>query len=104
MFGRKVRVDSPEGPKVATMVEGSGVFICRQHEFSTEDINKFNMHLKGEGHALTNSVSNCIMCNKPEVSMEGVPPGQNAICDECQIKLSEQAAQARKRLAKMREK
>ena len=103
MFKKKVKIDTPEGPKMANMVEGSGVFVCEIHEFSTEDINKFNLHMKEPGHYLAaGSVSSCVMCNKPNVSMEGLQPGQNAVCDECQIKLADQAVEAKKRLAKQK--
>lgn len=99
---RKVKVETPDGPKVVSMLEGAGVYTCHTHHYSTEDLSKFNAHCREDGHILGNSESNCIMCGKEHVSMEGVQTGQNAICDECTLKLAEQAKAVQKRLAAMR--
>lgn len=99
---RKVKIDTPEGPKIATMVEGAGIYTCHTHHFETTDLAKYNIHLKGEGHLLIGSESSCVMCNKEHVSMDGVNAGANAVCDECTMKLAEQAKQAQRRLAEMK--
>lgn len=101
---RKVLINTDDGKKAVSMVEGAGVFVCHKHDFLTEDKTKFDLHMKEEGHLLIGSVGKCIMCGKRGVSKDGLNPGQSAICDTCTLKLADQAAAVKKRLAEMRKK
>jgi hypothetical protein len=106
MFGghkRKVVVNTNDGPRAVSMVEGAGVFICHRHEFLTQDKAKFDAHIREEGHVWAiGSTGNCVMCNKSGVDLTGKQVGENPICDNCILKLGEQQREAQKRLAEMR--
>ena len=102
MFGRRnVKVKMEDGShKIAPMVEGSGVFVCHIHEFVTDNIEDFNMHLKTEeGHTLTTgSVGRCTICHAGGVDMSGYPAGEEPVCAKCEHRLAKSRERVHERL------
>ena len=101
-FGRKVKVQMEDGShKVAPMVEGSGVFVCNIHEFVTDNLEDFNIHLKTkEGHTLTKgSTGRCVICHAKGVDMEGYPAGEEPVCDKCEHRLKRSREKVHERIA-----
>ena len=98
---RNVKVEMEDGTqKVATMVEGSGVFVCHIHEFVTEDLNEFNVHLKTAEHTLVaGSHGRCVICRENFVDMSGYPAGENPVCATCEDRLSKSRERVHARLA-----
>lgn len=101
MFGRKVKVTMDDGShKVVPMVEGSGVFTCHTHEFVTESLEDFNMHLKTEEHPGLDAGSTgvCVICNTAGVDMTGYPPGEEPVCDKCEHRIARSRARVHEKL------
>lgn len=86
--------------KVAPMVEGAGVFVCNIHEFVTESLEDFNMHLRTEeGHNLEKgSTGRCIICHTKGVDMSGYPSGEEAVCAKCEHRLASSRERVHERL------
>jgi hypothetical protein len=86
---RNVKVQMDDGShKVASMVEGAGVYVCHVHKFATEDKEKFDIHMKTEaGHTLVNSQGICVICNSEVVNTTGYPAGENPVCPKCEERL-----------------
>ena len=86
---RNVKVQMDDGShKIATMVEGAGVFVCHTHQFVTEDPEKWEVHIKTESHSLTEgSTGKCIICGTKGVDLSNHPAGENAVCEKCEDRL-----------------
>lgn len=102
MFGRRnVKIKLDDGShKVVPMVEGAGVYTCHIHEFVTESLQDFNIHMKTqEGHVLAvGSTGRCVICHENKVDMTGYPAGENPVCTKCEHALLRSRERVHERL------
>lgn len=103
---RNVKVQMEDGShKVASMVEGAGVFVCHTHKYITEDKSQFDIHMKTEpGHTLVGSQGMCVICNTNQVDTTGYPAGENPVCGTCEDRLLKSRQRVHARLDETKQK
>jgi hypothetical protein len=86
---RNVKVKMDDGShKMAEMVEGGGVFVCHAHQYITDDLEQWNIHIKTGEHVQTaGSTGKCVICGTKGVDLSNHPAAENPVCPKCEERL-----------------